>query len=118
MQIRRASASVPANIAEGNGRRTRPDYLRHLSIANGSLLELESHLLLAERLRIVDAARLARAADLSGHVGRMLHGLIRSLTRADLPDSRPHPTPGAHPAPTAVSASPAPPLPLPPDPAP
>ena len=78
-QLRRASASVPANIAEGNGRLTRGDYLRHLSIANGSLLEVESHLTLAGRLELIPADRVNRAMDLCGHVGRMLGGLIRAL---------------------------------------
>src|SRR5258705_12883410 len=43
-QIRRCSVSIPANIAEGNGRFSRGDYLRHLSIANGGVKEIETHL--------------------------------------------------------------------------
>ena len=51
-QIQRAVVSIPANIAEGHGREHLGDYIHHLSMANGSLIELETHFLLAERLDI------------------------------------------------------------------
>jgi four helix bundle protein len=79
VQIERAAGSVPANIAEGCGRRTRPDYLRHLSIANGSLLELETHVLIASRLGLLKPGQLATVLALSGETGRLLGGLIRKL---------------------------------------
>lgn len=77
-QIRRAAVSVPANIAEGHGRYHRGDYVRHLSIANGSLRELETHVLIAQRLGFVgaDVADLLAACD---HLGRMLSTLIARL---------------------------------------
>ena len=78
-QMLRAMISVPANIAEGNGRRSRADYLRHLSIANGSLLELETHLQLAVLLRYTRPESIASAMTVSAETGRMLNGLIRKL---------------------------------------
>ena len=49
-QIQRAAVSIPANTAEGHGREHLGDYLHHLSIANGSSMELETHFMLAGRL--------------------------------------------------------------------
>lgn len=80
-QLRRAAVSVPSNIAEGHGRRHLGDYLHHLSIANGSLFELETQLLLAERLTYLPPAEAEAVSRLSGEVGRMLAGLARALRR-------------------------------------
>jgi four helix bundle protein len=82
-QIERAAASVPANIAEGCGQWTRPDYLRHLSMANGSLLQLETHVLIASRLGLLAPGQLATVLALSGETGRLLGGLIRKLNSMD-----------------------------------
>jgi four helix bundle protein len=99
-QIRRAAVSVPANIAEGNGRFSRRDYLRHLSIANGSLKELETLVQLARDIGYLDAARTARVLSLSTAVGQLLVQLSRGLRetkgrdtvqssgRFPIPDSR------------------------------
>jgi four helix bundle protein len=78
LQIRKAAMSVHANIAEGNGRPTRPDYLRHLGISNGSLRELASHLHFLSR-RFPASTRIASALPLSDAVARLLGGLIRAL---------------------------------------
>ena len=80
-QLQRAASSIPANIAEGNGRFHRGDYLRHLSIAHGSLMELTSHLHACERLHIVSPEQAAPLLARSSEVGRMLRGLIVSLRR-------------------------------------
>jgi four helix bundle protein len=78
-QIQRAVVSIPANIAEGHGREHLGDYMHHLSMANGSLMELETHFLLAERLGYLKVESLNRLLDQTAEVGRMLAGLIRSL---------------------------------------
>ena len=78
-QLRRAAVSVPANISEGHGRGYTNSYLNHLSIAYGSLMEVETHLLIAERLQYVNRETLNPAMMLATEVGRMLNGLRKSL---------------------------------------
>ena len=78
-QIRRAAVSVPSNIAEGQGRRTTSDFLRHLSIAYGSLSEVETQLLIAGRLKYIAQARLSLVMNRAAEVGRLLNGLMASL---------------------------------------
>jgi four helix bundle protein len=80
-QIQRAAVSIPANIAEGYGRVHRGDYVHHLSIARGSLMELETHLTLAVRLNLVPRDAAMRSWELSQTVGRLLNKLIGSLRR-------------------------------------
>jgi len=78
-QVRRSAVSVPSNIAEGNGRSTTGDYLRHVSIAHGSLMELETQVLIAGRLRYVDAAVVSEVMRRTDEIGRMLTALARRL---------------------------------------
>jgi four helix bundle protein len=78
-QIRRAAASVPANIAEGHGRENTGSLVQFLRIAQGSLKELETHLLLAERVELTTEERVAPLLETCQRVGKMLRGLIRSL---------------------------------------
>jgi four helix bundle protein len=80
-QIRRAAVSIPSNIAEGQGRRTTADFLRHLSIAYGSLRECETQILIARRLKYIAQARLEEVMSRAGEVGRLLNGLMASLSR-------------------------------------
>jgi four helix bundle protein len=78
-QLQRAAVSVPANIAEGQGRQHDKEFLQHLSIAYGSLAEAETHVQIACRLEYLDSrvesSMLAKAA----RIGRMLNGLRKSL---------------------------------------
>jgi len=78
-QIRRAAVSVPSNIAEGQGRRTTLDFLRHLSIAYGSLREVETQILIAGRLRYLNSATIDQVMRRAGEVGKLLNGLMNSL---------------------------------------
>ncbi len=78
-QIRRASASIPANIAEGHGRENTGSFVQSLRISQGSLKELETHLLLAERVGIVDQVDLEAVLSRCESLGKMLRALIRSL---------------------------------------
>ena len=105
-QIQRASISVPANIAEGNGRRTRADYLRHLSIANGSLLEVETHLLVLRRLGLAHVNHLEPALALTSEVGKLLAGLIRKSVPRRRADPRPDPGQLTGPSPPTLDPAP------------
>jgi len=78
-QIRRAAASIPANIAEGYGREYRAEYIQFLRIAQGSLKELETHLLLAARVELTTTQAISPIIKLKESLGRMLRSLIRSL---------------------------------------
>ncbi|MBO0750161.1 MAG: four helix bundle protein [Porphyrobacter sp.] len=80
-QARRAAASIPANIAEGYGRQSTTSYAQFLKIARGSLKELETHLLLAERVGLSQPGNCAEALAQSDEVGKMLGSLIRAVTR-------------------------------------
>ena len=79
-QARRAAVSVPANIAEGYGRGTRPAYVSFVRIAQGSLKELETHLILAERVGLCVAADTHDLLADADEIGRMLRGLIAKLS--------------------------------------
>ena len=83
-QMRRAAVSVPANIAEGAGRGGRKEFLHFLHIARGSLAELETLLELARRLDFINEEESRATTHLIAEVGRMLHGLKRSLRTRDV----------------------------------
>jgi four helix bundle protein len=90
-QLQRAAVSIAANIAEGYGRSHRGDYLHHLSISRGSLMEVETHLTLSVRLKLASRADVVGPWRLSQAVGQMLTKLIASLrpeTRNPKPETR------------------------------
>lgn len=80
-QLRRAASSIPANIAEGFGKRTTRDFLRHLDIAGGSLEETRYFLLLAKELSYLPAELHAKIRSACDESGRLLGGLIQALRK-------------------------------------
>ena len=78
-QIRRASASVAANIAEGWGRNGPAELARFCDIAQGSIKELETHLILSMRNGIAPAEQIESLLERTEEVGRMLSAFIRSV---------------------------------------
>jgi four helix bundle protein len=78
-QIRRATTSVPANIAEGSGRRSSKEFARYLDIARASAVEVEYHLLLAHDLGYLDGEALGALSSQGDRVRRMLTSLIERV---------------------------------------
>jgi four helix bundle protein len=78
-QIRRAAISIPANIAEGNGRKTRKDYVSFLRIAQGSLRELQTYLLFVVEVNLTTQAAIAPHLLQLESVARLLNRLIQAL---------------------------------------
>ena len=78
-QIRRAAISVPSNIAEGQGRYSDADFARFLSIANGSVKEIETQLLLAVRLNYLQSSQIHVSIDLCSEIARLIAGLKGKL---------------------------------------
>ena len=79
-QMRRAAVSIPSNIAEGHTRKSAKEYLRFLYIAKGSKSELETQLLIAQRLSFFTSKEAEKAELLCAEVGRMLSSLISKLS--------------------------------------
>jgi len=84
-QIRRASASIAANIAEGQGRRLGGEFRQFLGNARGSLLELDTHIELTFRVGYITKQQHNNLQEKINEVGRILNGLMRSLSsRTDI----------------------------------
>ena len=82
-QLRRAAISIPSNIAEGTARRSTREFLAFLHIARGSFAELETQLLLAEKIGYIGAQELSAIWPQLHEVGRLLNAVIRGLRRRD-----------------------------------
>ena len=77
-QLRRAAVSVPSNIAEGQGRRSTGEFKQFLGNARGSLLELETQILIAQDLGYFPEGKVHKLLDCSAEIGRVLNGLLAS----------------------------------------
>jgi four helix bundle protein len=75
-QIRRCAVSIPANIAEGQGRRSKKEFQQFLGHARGSLLELDTHLELALRFGYIDSESYQNILPQVQEAGRILNGLL------------------------------------------
>jgi len=80
-QLRRAAVSVPSNIAEGQGRTSAREFQNFLSMAHGSLREVETQSLIAGRLGYLPPQKVEAILNLAGEVGRLINGLSNSLAR-------------------------------------
>lgn len=80
-QVRRAAVSIPSNIAEGHGRKSTGAYLNHLSIAYGSLMELETQTQIATRLNFIQEDNATALLNKMDEIGKMLTGLKNSLSK-------------------------------------
>ncbi len=78
-QLRRAMVSVPSNIAEGQGRTSTKEFLKHLSIAYGSLMEAETQIQIAARQKYLEQQVEESLLNQSAEVGRLINGLSKSL---------------------------------------
>ena len=78
-QMRRASVSIPSNIAEGHGRESTGSFIQHLRIAQGSLKELQTQLLLSTRLGLASKSDLEPLLTKCERIGKMTRSLIRKL---------------------------------------
>ena len=80
-QLRRAATSVPSNIAEGYARRSTKEYIYFLRVARGSMAELETQLLLAQRVGYLPESEVRDLQDRIDEVGRILHAVVAGLRR-------------------------------------
>ncbi len=82
-QIRRAAVSIPSNVAEGQSRTSTREFMHHLSIARGSLSEVETQIIVAQRLGYVRPDLAQRVLDQAYEVGYLIHGLTVAIGRRE-----------------------------------
>jgi four helix bundle protein len=80
-QMRRAAVSILCNIAEGRGRRSRPDYRHFVLIARGSVFELQAQIIIASDVGYLEESTAKSLVKRTAEIARMLSGLVRYLDR-------------------------------------
>lgn len=80
-QLRRSAVSIPSNIAEGYGRNSRGEYIQFLGVANGSLKESETQIIVASRLKYITSEQADEGLNRTSEIGKLLRGLIFSLKK-------------------------------------
>jgi len=78
-QIRRAAVSIAANIAEGRGKGSAGEYIQFLKVARGSLMDVETHLIVSCNLDLISSDALGAASNEIEEIGKLLNGLIGAL---------------------------------------
>ncbi len=78
-QVRRAAVSIPSNIAEGEGRNSKKEFSQFLSISYGSLSEVETQIMIANRLQYTNNKKTELVLCLCKEIGKIINGLRRSL---------------------------------------
>lgn len=84
-QLRRASVSIPSNIAEGNGRHSRAEYTRFLNIARGSCYEMETQIIICKELAYINEEEYKSLSGQISEIGRMLNSMIQKLSSESNP---------------------------------
>lgn len=80
-QMRRSAISIPANIAEGWGRKSTGNFIQYLNISSGSLAELMTQLEIVKRLKLVDISEITKSESLGIEISKMLFVLIKNLEK-------------------------------------
>lgn len=83
-QMRRSVVSIPSNIAEGQGRNSAKEFVNFLSIARGSLWELETQIEISERLHYIDSGQKNKVYEQTEEIGKMLNALATSLEQTPI----------------------------------
>ena len=83
-QMRRSAVSIPSNIAEGQGRNSAKEFVNFLSIALGSLWELETQIEISERLHYIDSGQKNKVYEQTEEIGKMLNALATSLEQTPI----------------------------------